>query len=123
MFQTMSITPKMRSMTKCRFTRSDKLHPTDSNSPKPIFNATSYMPYTISIQEARDAYECCCTLTGQSKKDCYLSLGVDARATEEYLQIVENYEQLYKYNKYIPNHLDIIRNWFHSIGKVNTPSL
>lgn len=84
--------------------------------PKPIFNADPNMHYTITIQEARDAYECCNFVKGASNRaDCYLSFGVDQTNTESYIQIVENYEQLYHYNTYVPNHMDRIRSWFESI--------
>jgi hypothetical protein len=83
---------------------------------KPIFNADPNMHYTITIQEARDAYECCNNVKGASNRaDCYLSFGVDQTNTESYLQIVENYEQLYHYNTYIPHPMDRIRTWFQSI--------
>ena len=111
----------VRAKTTMQFPEEPPFH-RSINSPslsKPIFNADSYMHYTINIQEARDAYECCSFVKGDdNKRDCYLSFGVDKDATERYLQIVENYEQLYQYNTYIPNQMDKIRSWFH---KISTP--
>lgn len=82
---------------------------------KPIFNADTTWPYVIGIQEARDVYETCSFSPKSSRADCYLSFGVDQRTTEMYLQIVENYEQLYKYDTYVPNHIDKIRAWFQNL--------
>lgn len=71
---------------------------------KPIFNFHKDQPHPMSQYDARDAYDACSDLTGNHKKECYVSFGVDGDSVEKYLPVVEYYEKMlnrppYKKNK------------------------
>lgn len=49
----------------------------------------------VSLSNAREAYNTCSHLTGESKRSCYECFGVDGDRVENYLIVVETLEDLY----------------------------
>lgn len=53
-------------------------------------------PSVVCLEEVRAAYEVCSSLTGAQKEACYIVFGLDGRAVDMFLPIVEELDQAYR---------------------------
>jgi hypothetical protein len=63
----------------------------NNNENKAIFDIVANSN-NITLREAREAYDECWDLPDHYKYDCYTVLGVDGKAVEKYLSIIEKLE-------------------------------
>lgn len=52
-------------------------------------------PSVVCLEEVRTAYEVCSPLSGAQKEACYIVFGLDGRAVEMFLPIVEELDKAY----------------------------
>jgi len=62
---------------------------------KPVFQAHwMTKKNTITLEDARDAYELCKYVPSKNKEECYAVYGVDGKNVEQYLQTVEDLNRI-----------------------------